>query len=37
MKDTAVFDMPALFDNIDEVREHVGQSKVYEANAAGLQ
>ena len=23
MKDTAVFDMPALFDSIDEVREHV--------------
>lgn len=23
MKDTAVFDMPALFDTIDEVREHV--------------
>ena len=27
MKDTAVFDMPALFDNIDEVREHVDNPK----------
>ena len=27
MKDTAVFDMPALFDSIDEVREHVDNPK----------
>ena len=26
MKDTAVFDMPALFETIDEVREHVDNS-----------
>lgn len=27
MKDTAVFDMPALFETIDEVREHVDNPK----------
>lgn len=27
MKDTAVFDMPAVFDSIDEVREHVDNPK----------
>ena len=37
MKDTAVFDMPALFDSIDEVREHVDNPRFYEAHAAGLQ
>lgn len=30
MKDTAVFDMPALFETIDEVREHVDNPKFME-------
>lgn len=30
MKDTAVFDMPALFETIDEVREHVDNSEFME-------
>ena len=30
MKDTAVFDMPALFDTIDEVREHVDNPEFME-------
>lgn len=30
MKDTAVFDMPALFDSIDEVREHVDNPEFME-------
>ena len=29
MKDTAVFDMPALFETIDEVREHDGLTGLY--------
>ena len=30
MKDTAVFDMPALFETIDEVREHVDNPEFME-------
>ena len=30
MKDTAVFDMPALFETIDEVREHVDNAEFME-------
>ncbi len=36
MKDTAVFDMPALFETIDEVREHVDNPEFYGTDAAGV-